>query len=136
MPAHRHVKSNLPRFDRLRDEGIDYSDIPELDDEVFAQSLVPWPPKKERITVLVDADVLEWFKQQGRGYQTRINQVLRRYMDAARERVQPKARMRRERPSGLGLRGTLDEARTRIGARGGAVDSTPTRRRGRRSKPN
>jgi uncharacterized protein (DUF4415 family) len=95
MPAReRAIKSDLARIDKLRDEDIDYSDIPELDDEVFAQPLVPWPPRKEPITICVDAEVLDWFKDQGRGYQTRINQVLRRYMDVASERVRPKARSR------------------------------------------
>jgi uncharacterized protein (DUF4415 family) len=93
MPAkERAIKSDLAKVDKLRDRDIDYSDIPELDDEVFAQPLVPWPPRKEPITIRVDADVLDWFKLQGRGYQTRINQVLRRYMDVAIERVRPKAR--------------------------------------------
>lgn len=96
MPAReRAIKSDLARIDKLRDEDIDYSDIPELDDEVFAQPLVEWPPRKAPITIRVDADVLEWFKQQGRGYQTRINQVLRRYMDVAGERPRPKGRSRK-----------------------------------------
>ena len=99
MPAkERAIKSDLARIDKLGDEDIDYSDIPELDDEVFAQPLVPWPPRKETITIRVDADVLGWFKQQGRGYQTRINQILRRYMDVAGERTRPKTRTRRETP--------------------------------------
>lgn len=100
MPAkERAIKSDLARIDKLRDEDIDYSDIPELDDEVFAQPLVPWPPKKETITIRVDSDVLGWFKRQGRGYQTRINQVLRRYMSVASERRRSKTRARRA-PSG------------------------------------
>jgi uncharacterized protein (DUF4415 family) len=88
----------LPRVDRLRDEDIDYSDIPELEDELFAQPLVPWPPKKETITIRVDSDVLGWFKQQGRGYQTRINQVLRRFMDVSGRKGHQKTRARREAP--------------------------------------
>ena len=96
MPAkERAIKSDLARIDKLRDEDIDYSDIPELDDEVFAQPVVPWPPKKETITIRVDSDVLGWFKRQGRGYQTRINQVLRRYMNVAGERGRSKSRARR-----------------------------------------
>lgn len=79
----RAIKSDLDRVDRLRDQDIDYSEIPELGDDVFAQPLVPWPPKKETITIRVDADVLGWFRRQGRGYQTRINRVLRRFMDVA-----------------------------------------------------
>ena len=90
----RAIKSDLARVDKLRDQDIDYSDIPELDDDVFAQPLVPWPPKKEPITIRVDADVLDWFKHRGRGYQTRINQVLRRYMDVAQERPPAKPRTR------------------------------------------
>ena len=97
MPAkERAIKSDLTRIDRLNDLDIDYSEIPELDDEVFAQPLVPWPPRKEAITIRVDADVLGWFKRQGRGYQTRINQVLRRYMNVAGERIRPKPRTRRQ----------------------------------------
>lgn len=97
MPAkERAIKSDLARIDKLRDEDIDYGDIPELDDEVFAQPLVPWPPRKATITIRVDADVLGWFKRQGRGYQTRINQILRRYMDVAGERARRKTRTRRQ----------------------------------------
>jgi len=94
MPGKEHaIKSDLARIDRTRDEDIDYSDIPELDDRVFAQPLVEWPPKKEPITIRVDADVLDWFKRQGRGYQTRINQVLRRYMVVAGKRIARKGKI-------------------------------------------
>jgi hypothetical protein len=49
MPAKEHViESDLDRIDKLRDENIDYSDIPELGDEMFAKPLPPWPPRKER----------------------------------------------------------------------------------------
>jgi uncharacterized protein (DUF4415 family) len=40
-------------------------------------------PRKESISLRIDADVLDWFKSQGSGYQTRINAVLRAYRDAA-----------------------------------------------------
>jgi uncharacterized protein (DUF4415 family) len=87
----------LDRIDKLRDEDIDYSDIPELGDDVFAKPLTPWPPKKETITIRVDSDVLGWFKRQGSGYQTRMNQVLRRYMDVAGQpRGRPAGRTRRQ----------------------------------------
>ena len=97
MPVkERATKSDLARIDKLRDEQIDYSEIPELDDNVFAQPLVDWPPKKEAITIRVDSDVLGWFKEQGRGYQTRMNQVLRRYMNVASQGARPAARTRRK----------------------------------------
>ena len=41
-------------------------------------------PRKASISLRIDADVLDWFKAQGRGYQTRINAVLRAYREAAR----------------------------------------------------
>jgi uncharacterized protein (DUF4415 family) len=98
MPAKEPaIKSDLDRIDKLRDEDIDYSDIPELGDDMFAKPLAPWPPKKETITIRVDSDVLGWFKRQGTGYQTRMNQVLRRYMDVAgQQRVRPADQTRRK----------------------------------------
>lgn len=44
----RAIKSDLARIDKLRDEDIDYGDIPELDAEVFAQPLAPWPPEDRK----------------------------------------------------------------------------------------
>src|SRR2546428_12592655 len=98
MPAKQHaIKSDLGRIYKLRDQDIAYSDIPELADEVSAKPLAPWPPKKETITIRVDSDVLGWFKRQGTGYQTRMNQVLRRYMDVAgQQRARPVDRTRRQ----------------------------------------
>jgi uncharacterized protein (DUF4415 family) len=68
MPAkERAIKSDLAKVEKIRDEDIDYSDIPELDDYVFAQLLVPWPPKKETITIRVDSDVLGGSSGRGAG---------------------------------------------------------------------
>jgi uncharacterized protein (DUF4415 family) len=49
---------------------------------ILRQGLKPVPPKSS-ISLRVDADVLEWFKAQGPGYQTRINAVLRAFKDAS-----------------------------------------------------
>jgi len=57
------------------------SDIAELDDDFFKRAEIRVPPKKS-VTMRLDADVLEWYKSQGTGYQTRINKLLRSYMDA------------------------------------------------------
>jgi uncharacterized protein (DUF4415 family) len=46
-----------------------------------------YPRPKERITVRLDADMVAWFRRQGRGYQTRINAVLRSYYERARRRA-------------------------------------------------
>jgi uncharacterized protein (DUF4415 family) len=42
------------------------------------------PPRKEPINLRIDADILDWFRQSGKGYQTRINNVLRAFVDSRR----------------------------------------------------
>jgi uncharacterized protein (DUF4415 family) len=59
-------------------------DNPPLDDAFFATAKPVELPRKRRVTMMLDADVIDFFGQQGRGYQTRINAVLRRYMQAAK----------------------------------------------------
>jgi len=66
----------------MPDTAIDYSDIPPLSDE-FWQNTVRNPlykPTKTTTTVRVDADVLVWLKSKGKGYQTRLNAILRAAM--------------------------------------------------------
>ncbi|WP_207239900.1 BrnA antitoxin family protein [Pseudomonas sp. GW456-L15] len=77
-------KTDWDRLAKTDDQGIDTSDIPELDDDFFRRAEVHLPSKKA-VTIRLDADVLEWFKGQGAGYQTRINQLLRQYMQAHRD---------------------------------------------------
>jgi len=72
----------------MRDKEIDYSDIAEVDDEMFAQGELVLPETKETITIRIDKDVLTWFRGHGKGYQTRINAVLRRYMTAQKNSPQ------------------------------------------------
>jgi len=66
---------------KLSDQDIDTSDIPELGEDFFRRAELRVPVKRA-VTIRLDADVLEWFKGQGAGYQTRINQLLRQYMQA------------------------------------------------------
>jgi uncharacterized protein (DUF4415 family) len=73
------IKSDLARIDRMSDEDIDYSDIPPLDEKFFVR--VTMPPKKQ-LTIRLDSDVLDWVKRHGRGYQTRINRILRVVMES------------------------------------------------------
>lgn len=78
----KSIKSNLARIDRMTDAEIDYSDIPPLGDEFFTKATVAWPPVKKQLTIRLDADVLAWIKAHGRGYQTRINRILRVVMES------------------------------------------------------
>src|ERR1700726_2763408 len=67
---------------RLDATPIDYSDIPPLGDEFFTKAKEAWPPAKQQLTIRLDADVLNWLKANGRGYQTRINRILRAAMES------------------------------------------------------
>lgn len=66
----------------LPDDQIDMSDIPELTDEQLSEMrpAALYRPIKQQITARLDADVLAWLKAGGRGYQTRMNTILRRAM--------------------------------------------------------
>jgi uncharacterized protein (DUF4415 family) len=74
--------SDLNRLRSMKDEDIDTSDIPELDASFFANALIRLPEPKASVTLRVDREVLDWFKSQGKGYQTRINAVLKAYKEA------------------------------------------------------
>jgi uncharacterized protein (DUF4415 family) len=67
---------------RLDAKPIDYSDIPPLDETFFKKAAAAWPPLKKQLTIRLDADVLTWLKGQGKGYQTRINHILRVVMES------------------------------------------------------
>jgi len=66
----------------LRDREIDYTDIPPLDKSFLKKATAAWPPVKKQLTIRLDADVLAWLKGHGRGYQTRINRILRVVMES------------------------------------------------------
>jgi uncharacterized protein (DUF4415 family) len=67
----------------MRDEDIDFSDIPEATPEWWAKAVVRKPPAAsgtKRVTLWIDVDVLEWFRAQGKSYEARINAILRSHM--------------------------------------------------------
>lgn len=77
-------KKNLERLGASPDTQIDTSDLPEMTDAQLAEMEQGrfYRPVKQQITARLDADVLAWLKSQGRGYQTRMNAILRREMMA------------------------------------------------------
>lgn len=78
-------RTDWQRVDAMTDQDIDYSDIPELTDEFFAKALEQ-PPVKKLIAIRLDADVIDWLKRGGRGYQTRVNKLLRAVMEQQQHR--------------------------------------------------
>lgn len=101
----RYVRKPLTQeqIDRLNaladrpDSEIDFSDIPELDDEFFknaVQGMMYRKLHKQQTTLRLDADILDWFKRHaknGKGYQTDINKALRAYVVAQEKRAAKKA---------------------------------------------
>jgi uncharacterized protein (DUF4415 family) len=75
-------KTDFRRLREMRDADIDFSDIPKLDKSFWKKAKLILPVPKDRLTIRVDHDVVEWLKKEGRGYQTRINAILRSYMNA------------------------------------------------------
>jgi uncharacterized protein (DUF4415 family) len=73
-------KTNLKKLKAMKDSEINFDDIPELDEAFFKNAQIRLP-EKQSVTIRLDTDVLDWFKQQGKGYQTRINKLLRSYME-------------------------------------------------------
>jgi uncharacterized protein (DUF4415 family) len=79
----KNFDAELAALARKRDEDIDTSDIPEVRDWSGAVVGKFYRPVKEAVSIRLDADVLAWFKGEGSGYQTRINEVLRSAMTSA-----------------------------------------------------
>jgi uncharacterized protein (DUF4415 family) len=75
-------RTDWEQLESMRDKDIDCSDIPELDETFWKNAVLVQPKNKERLTVRFDADMVEWFKEQGKGYQTRMNAVLYSYYNA------------------------------------------------------
>jgi len=75
-------KTDFGRLRKMMDEDIDYSDIPKLDKSFWKKAKLTLPEPKDRLTIRVDHDVVEWLKKKGSGYQIRINAILRSYMKA------------------------------------------------------
>lgn len=83
----RLSETDWKRLDAMTDDDIDFSDDAEATPEMFARAVVRKGlkriPAKQQVTLRLDADVLEWYKAQGKGYQTRINALLRAYKEAS-----------------------------------------------------
>ena len=72
----------LRKIAAMKDEDIDTSDIPELTEEQFLHGVrgLLYRPIKKPVTIRLDADVIEWLKEDGPGYQTKANRLLRNAM--------------------------------------------------------
>jgi uncharacterized protein (DUF4415 family) len=75
-------KAELEALAKMPDAAIDYSDIPPLSDEFWEKAMRNpfYKPTKQSTTIRLDSDILLWLKSKGKGYQTRINKILREAM--------------------------------------------------------
>ena len=74
-------KERLKQIESISEKEIDYSDIPETDDAFWAKAELRLPQAKKGVYLRLDPDLIDWLKRQGPGYQTRINAILRSYME-------------------------------------------------------
>lgn len=72
----------IEKFKNMKDEDIDYSDIPAFTEEELRSKKwqVVYPSEKKKINIALDENILDFFKSQGKGYQVRINAVLASYV--------------------------------------------------------
>jgi uncharacterized protein (DUF4415 family) len=68
----------------MAEEDIDTSDIPEVLDWSGAKRGLFYRPVKQQLTLRLDADVIDWFRREGTGYQSRMNAALREYVSRKR----------------------------------------------------
>lgn len=87
-PLTDEQKAQIKALAEMPDDQIDTSDIPEISEEAWRNAVRGrfYKPTKTVATVRVDSDVLAWLKGHGKGYQTRINAILRRAMLADLDR--------------------------------------------------
>lgn len=88
-PFSAKERKELAMLAKMPDSEIDTSDIPELPLEYWKEHGVIgrfYRPIKKPVTLRLDADVIDWLKEEGKGYQTRANHLLRREMLAQRRR--------------------------------------------------
>jgi uncharacterized protein (DUF4415 family) len=76
----KKTKTDWNRLAKMKDQDIDYSDDPELDEEFWKNAEYGILANKRLLSIRLDSDVIQWFKEQGPFYQTRMNAVLRAYM--------------------------------------------------------
>jgi uncharacterized protein (DUF4415 family) len=69
-------RKRLEEIQNIPDEAIDTSDIPELDDHFWETATMVTPISKQAVSLRLDSDILDWFKSQGKGYQSMCGEGL------------------------------------------------------------
>ena len=77
----KEQRKDIKELAAMNDQDIDYSDIAPVWDFSDAERGKFYRPVKQAITIRLDADVIDWLKAGGKGYQTRVNNLLRSAME-------------------------------------------------------
>ena len=85
--ATKEQLAELKELTEMPDDLVDLSDIPEITDWSGAVVGKFYRPMKEAVTVRLDADVVHWLKRDGKGYQTRLNAILRGEMERSERKA-------------------------------------------------
>ncbi|MES2614640.1 MAG: BrnA antitoxin family protein [Bdellovibrionota bacterium] len=80
MKKQKPTKTDFHRLETMKGDEIDYSDLPATTQEFWDDSEVMMPAPKKHISLRLDQDVVEFFKRDGQGYQSKINAVLKTYV--------------------------------------------------------
>lgn len=79
------MRAELAALDTMREEDIDLSDIPETEFKRPVYVGLMYRPGKKSVTIRLDSDMVDWFKKQGKGWQTKMNWALRLYFASHRK---------------------------------------------------
>lgn len=76
------IREELTALADLPENMIDFSDIPSTKNSDWQGAVRGkfYRPRKQQLTVRIDSDVVDWLKNGGRGYQSRMNEILRDFM--------------------------------------------------------
>jgi len=77
----KKLADELSLLSKMKDEDINTDDLPEITDFSGVDVGRFYRPIKKQITLRIDADLIEWFKQEGKGYQTKMNDALRTFVN-------------------------------------------------------
>lgn len=86
-PLSQKLRVEARALATIPESAIDTTEMPEITDWSGAVRGALYRPVKKPLSLRIDADVIHWFQQQGQGYQTRINAILREYVDRHRKRA-------------------------------------------------
>jgi uncharacterized protein (DUF4415 family) len=78
-------KTKFEELEKAKDQNIDYSDIPRTDKGYWEDAQILYNTSKKPVSIRLDEDVIDWFKSFGKGYQTKINEVLKVYMQSIKK---------------------------------------------------